>query len=139
MHVLPNSEDLFTWIVFILFCAFSFIQLFWVIFFYLRLALHKEPTSPPINLSPVTVVIAARNEEDNLFHLLPKILAQDYPEFEVVVVNHQSSDDSSHILKAFQRQYPHLKIIELERSKHLRNTNTSYLRMPIANLTPTNG
>jgi len=121
MQLLPNSEDLFSWIVFILFFTFSFIQLFWVVFFYLRLALHREPATLPINLSPVTVVIAARNEEDNLFLLLPKILNQDYPEFEVIVVNHQSSDDSSHILKAFQRQYPHLKVIELERSKHLRN------------------
>jgi cellulose synthase/poly-beta-1,6-N-acetylglucosamine synthase-like glycosyltransferase len=85
------------------------------------LAFHKESEGPNEKNIPITIIIAARNEEDNLFHLLPKILAQDYPEFEVIVVNHQSSDDSSHILKAFQRQYPNLKVIELERSKHLRN------------------
>jgi cellulose synthase/poly-beta-1,6-N-acetylglucosamine synthase-like glycosyltransferase len=121
MQVLPDSEDIFTWIVLILFCVFAFIQIFWVVFFYARLAFHKESEGPNEKNIPITIIIAARNEEDNLFHLLPKILAQDYPEFEVIVVNHQSSDDSSHILKAFQRQYPNLKVIELERSKHLRN------------------
>jgi cellulose synthase/poly-beta-1,6-N-acetylglucosamine synthase-like glycosyltransferase len=121
MLVLPNSEDVFTWIIFILFCLFALVQCFWVIFFYARLAFHKETTGSDEKNVPVTVIIAARNEEDNLFHLLPKILTQDYPAFEVIVVNHQSSDDSSHILKAFQRQYSNLKVIELERSKHLRN------------------
>ena len=121
MQLLPNSEDLFTWIVFILFCVFAFFQLWWVIFIYARLAFHKEGGITNEEHLPVSIIIAARNEEDNLFHLLPKILTQDYPNFEVIVVNHQSSDDSSHILKAFQRQYAHLKIIELERSKHLRN------------------
>lgn len=121
MQVLPNSEDVFMWIVLVAFCVFAFIQLFWVIFFYARLALHVEPKIPNNKNVPVTIIIAARNEEDNLFHLLPKILTQDYPEFEVIVVNHQSIDDSSHILKAFQRQFTNLKVIELERSKHIRN------------------
>jgi cellulose synthase/poly-beta-1,6-N-acetylglucosamine synthase-like glycosyltransferase len=121
MQLLPNTEDLFSWIVFILFCFFAFLQLFWIIFFYARLAFHKEKETTTDKQIPVSVIIAARNEEDNLFHLLPKILTQDYPDYEVIVVNHQSSDDSSHILKAFQRQYSHLKVIELERSKHLRN------------------
>lgn len=95
------------------------IQLFWTLFFYARLAFHK--TQDIKNTPPVSVIIAARNEEDNLFQLLPKILEQDYPNFEVVVVNHQSIDDSSHLLKALQRQYKHLKIIDIERSKHLSN------------------
>jgi len=101
--------------------VFAFIQLFWILFFYSRLAFYKEKAGTGEAKLPVTIIIAARNEEDNLFHLLPKVLGQDYPEFEVIVVNHQSSDDSSHILKAFQRQYSNLKVIELERSKHLRN------------------
>lgn len=92
------------------------LQLFWTLFFYLRLAFHKTQN---LKQTPsVSVIIAARNEEDNLFQLLPKILEQDYPDFEVVVVNHQSIDDSSHILKALQRAYEHLKVIEIERSKH---------------------
>lgn len=119
MAIIPETNDLFFWILFCFFGSMIVIQLFWTFFFFLRLAIHKE--KPAGNQPPVSVIIAARNEEDNLFHLLPKILQQDYPEFEVIVVNHQSSDDSGHILKAYQRQFPHLRMIELEKSKHLRN------------------
>jgi poly-beta-1,6-N-acetyl-D-glucosamine synthase len=119
MPLIPDTSDILFWILLWSFAGLLVIQLFWTFFFYLRLAIHKDQIEN--SRPPVSVIIAARNEEDNIFHLLPKILHQHYPEFEVIVVNHQSSDDSGHILKAYQRQYPHLKVIELEKSKHLRN------------------
>jgi cellulose synthase/poly-beta-1,6-N-acetylglucosamine synthase-like glycosyltransferase len=117
MEFLPHFEDPFEFYANLVFWTLGFIQLFWLLFFYLRLAVHKETAK---GYTPeVTIIIAARNEEDNLFELLPSILTQDYPEYEVIVVNHQSVDDSLHILKALQREHSHLKIIELERNKHL--------------------
>ena len=73
------------------------------------------------NFPPVSIVVAGRNEADNLFENLPKLLNQDYPApFEVVVVNHQSIDDSKYLLEALQREYKHLQIMEVEKSKHLK-------------------
>ena len=69
-------------------------------------------------LPPLTVIVCARNEEDNLFKNLPGILNQDYPDFEVIVVNDQSTDESKHIIQAYQKQYPRLRIVELARNKH---------------------
>jgi poly-beta-1,6-N-acetyl-D-glucosamine synthase len=57
---------------------------------------------------PISVIIAARNESDNLYENLPAILSQDYPVYEVIVVNNQSIDDSGWILTAFARQFPNL-------------------------------
>jgi glycosyltransferase involved in cell wall biosynthesis len=94
-------------------------QLIWTVFTHLKLALHRETVKG--STPEVSVIITARNEEDNLFHLLPSILNQDYPRFEVIVVNFQSTDDSVHILKALQREYNHLKVIEIQRNKHLTN------------------
>jgi len=71
-------------------------------------------------LPAISIIIAARNESDNLFNNLPFILEQDYPEFEVIVVNHQSIDESYHILNAYKMKYPNLKVVEIERSKHIR-------------------
>ena len=117
MEVLPQLEDPFEFYATLAFWILGFIQFFWLIAFYVRLAIHKEVAK---GYTPnVSVIIAARNEEDNLFELLPSVLTQDYPEYEVIVVNHQSIDDSSHILKALQREHSHLKVIELERNKHL--------------------
>lgn len=95
------------------------IQLLYVLFFNVKLLLHKTEEGSA-SLPPVSVIVAARNESENLYELIPILIEQDYPAFEIVVVNNQSFDDSRWLLMAFQRQFPTLKIVELEKSKHLR-------------------
>jgi poly-beta-1,6-N-acetyl-D-glucosamine synthase len=62
---------------------------------------------------PVSVIICARNEAVNLQRYLPKILTQDYPDFEVIVVNDASTDGTEGVLKNFQETYSHLRIINV--------------------------
>ena len=52
-------------------------------------------------LQPVSVIICARNEAENLKNFLPSVLEQDYPDFEVIVVNDCSEDNSYDILGKF--------------------------------------
>jgi len=61
----------------------------------------------------VSVVICARNEYFNLKHNLPLIFQQDYPVFEVVVVNDNSQDDSLELLEDLAREHANLKIVNL--------------------------
>lgn len=56
----------------------------------------------------VSVVVYAKNESENLREHLPKILNQDYPEYEVIVVNDGSTDESDEVLKTFENDYPRL-------------------------------
>ncbi len=117
MDFIPTITIDFTGIIFLFFCFMVFAQLLYLVIFNLRLLIYK-PLPPVEKALPLSVIICARNEEDNLFHHLPRILEQDYPQFEVIVVNDQSFDDSKHILHAYTEKYPHLKVIELERNKH---------------------
>ncbi len=57
---------------------------------------------------PVSIILSARNEYETLQHTLPQILSQDYPDYEVIVVNDCSEDDSEVLLASLQHQYPHL-------------------------------
>ena len=57
---------------------------------------------------PVSVVITANNQQKNLIKNLPFILEQDYPEFQVVVVDDASDDESSNVLGELCKKYPHL-------------------------------
>ena len=85
--------------------AFAFIiQLFYLLFFYRRTGAKK---SSPISsdLPPLSVVICARNEEQNLKEFLPLVLDQDYPNFEVIVVNDCSQDDTDIVLAYFKQRY----------------------------------
>jgi poly-beta-1,6-N-acetyl-D-glucosamine synthase len=71
----------------------------------------SEPKNAP---KPVSVVICARNEAANLAQHLPKILNQDYPDFEVVVVDDASTDETALVLKDFQKTYTNLRVIRVE-------------------------
>lgn len=67
---------------------------------------------------PVSVIICARNEEKNLESFLPAVLNQNYKNFEVVVVNDCSNDDSEWLLKNLSEQYSHLKVVNIK--EHIR-------------------
>jgi cellulose synthase/poly-beta-1,6-N-acetylglucosamine synthase-like glycosyltransferase len=98
--------------LFYLFLFCFVVQMGFLLFQQRRLAAYKLPVQDlsSVNL-PVSVIISARNETDNLTKYLPAILEQNYPQFEVVVVNDCSVDNSHHILKDFAKNYPHLKMV----------------------------
>lgn len=65
---------------------------------------------------PVSVVICARNEYQNLKKYLPVILDQDYPEYEVIVVNDVSDDSSADLLDYYAKRFGNLKVINLNQN-----------------------
>jgi len=72
------------------------------------LAFYKASANTSPFKEPVSIVICAKNEADNLRRFLPQILEQDYPEFQVVVVNDASEDDTELVLAEFKSIHPHL-------------------------------
>ncbi|MFT6760577.1 MAG: glycosyltransferase involved in cell wall biosynthesis, partial [Psychroserpens sp.] len=87
-------------------------QLFYYLFFFVRLAFYN-PRDVDRKPKPVSVIICAWNEEENLKKNLQSILEQDYPEFEVIVVNDHSRDETELLLHAWQKKYSHLRVINL--------------------------
>ncbi len=65
----------------------------------------------PVGNLPISVIISARNEYKNLNYNLPFILKQDYPDYEVIVVNDCSSDESEFILEEYEKAYPNFKVV----------------------------
>lgn len=110
------------------------IQLYYYLGIYLRVALFKKTdNNSNINTEkpPVSVVICARNEEENLKHFLPKVLEQKYPNYEVIVVNDCSSDNSDIVLENFQKQYPHLKVTTIKEDEKFSHTKKLALTVGI--------
>jgi len=71
-------------------------------------AVRQKKVSFSEALPPLSVVICAKNESENLRSFLPSVLEQDYPDFEVIVVNDGSTDESEELLSALEKEYPHL-------------------------------
>jgi cellulose synthase/poly-beta-1,6-N-acetylglucosamine synthase-like glycosyltransferase len=100
-----------------------FIQLAYYLLVYLRVAWHKKKqNAPEMNETPpVSVIICARNEEENLILNLTSVLEQDYPSFEVIVVNDCSEDDTEQVLAGLKQKYPHLRSTIIKKDGSFRN------------------
>ncbi|MBA4241126.1 MAG: hypothetical protein C0448_10385 [Sphingobacteriaceae bacterium] len=70
---------------------------------------------------PVSIIICARNEDDNLTEFLPKILVQDYPEFEVIVVNDCSIDNTENVIDEFAKIFPNLKKVTIKEDDYYKH------------------
>ena len=109
---IPVPEFSLYFILFVVYVLAFFDQLFYYWFMFAKLAFHS-PKKRTSKLLPVSVVICARNQDFNLKKNLPKILEQDYPDFEVVVVNDASTDESLQLLQDFERKYANLSIVNV--------------------------
>jgi len=116
MEIIYFSVGFALFVVFIL--AFL-IQLVYYWFVFGRLAFYRlknRGDAASSKQEAVSVVISARNEFHNLEQFLPLILKQDYPDFEVVVVNDCSDDESSEFLDQLARENKKLKVVQLTQS-----------------------
>jgi glycosyltransferase involved in cell wall biosynthesis len=107
---IPWSE-----IVFIVFFLITLIQLFYYGWFFRRLAFFIPAEKEQSQQHPVSVIICARDEAAKLVTHLPGALVQSYPStHEVIVVNHNSQDDTRFLLDEFKKTFKGLHIVNLE-------------------------
>lgn len=99
------------------------IQGWYWLFYYRRAAFVREQeTEKQHDLPPLSVVICARNEADNLAVFLPSVLEQDYPLYEVVVVNDCSEDNTDEVLGDMLKRYPHLKVSMIQKDTYFQHS-----------------
>ncbi|MCY7410067.1 MAG: glycosyltransferase [Chitinophagales bacterium] len=97
------------------------IQILYFLIFFHRLADHKPEQEASQNLPPISIVICAHDELGSLKKNLPAILEQQYPLYEVIVVNDNSDDDSEMMLTRMESEFPNLVVRHISnQSKTLR-------------------
>ncbi|MBQ5403769.1 MAG: glycosyltransferase [Bacteroidales bacterium] len=98
---------------------FWLIQMSYYLFVFLRICGKKKP-GEYVAAMPVSVIICAKNESENLKERLKFVLEQDYPDFEVIVVNDQSTDDTELVLDEYKQQYKNLYVTEISHDRNFR-------------------
>jgi cellulose synthase/poly-beta-1,6-N-acetylglucosamine synthase-like glycosyltransferase len=73
----------------------------------------KKSSESSISNEPVSVIICARNEGENLLQNLPSILLQDYPTFEVIVIDDASWDSTGDVLNEFKANHKNLSVVTI--------------------------
>lgn len=107
-------------------------QLYYIVFVYGKLARFKVESHQEIQHFPSTsVIICASNEEENLKCFLKSVLEQDYPHFEVIVVDDHSTDESRWILENLKQEYPHLRTVEIKEHIRLKHSKKFALTLGI--------
>ena len=107
-------------LLFYSFCLVTLIQVFYYLFFFVRLALYRTKPKAISQTHPVSVIICARDEAANLAKNLPGALVQQYrTTHEVIVVDDNSFDDSKYLLEEYQKTYKQLQVVELKQEAKL--------------------
>lgn len=119
---------------FILYGFALLVQLWYYLGYFSRLAFYKK-RELPTNTPPVSIIICARNEDHNIVEFLPHIFEQEYPEFEVVVVNDCSFDNTGDILKEFAKKHSNLKIVTIKQDDYYSHGKKVALMMGIKGAT----
>lgn len=91
-HSMNETITLLQYILFTALCAALLIEMLHYLLLGIRLLRHNRKhktakTTASTPLPPVSIIICARNEAENIRNFLPLVLEQDYPEYQVIVVN----------------------------------------------------
>ncbi|HEX9827583.1 MAG TPA: glycosyltransferase [Flavobacteriaceae bacterium] len=100
----------------VLFCTLIvvvIIQIVYYLFIFGKFSFSKKQDQTPKNIA-VSVIVCAKNEAKNLKKFLPSILQQDYPNFEVVLINDRSTDKTLKVMEAFKSGHDNIKIVNVK-------------------------
>jgi glycosyltransferase involved in cell wall biosynthesis len=99
-------------ILVIVFFAAVAVQCIYLIVFLAALGKKQQPKTP--SNQPVSIIVCAHDEETNLQELIPVLLQQDYPAFEVIVVNDRSNDNTFDFLLEETKKDQRLKMVNVK-------------------------
>lgn len=103
----------------------------WCVFSKLAFYKKKDKTKSDDQLEPVSVVVCARDAYEYLQDLVPVLLTQDYPDYEIVIVNDCSEDETDEWLKDIERREPKIKPVQLRQHLNFFNGKKFPLSMGI--------
>jgi glycosyltransferase involved in cell wall biosynthesis len=102
--------------LFYFFIAIVIIQVFYYLGIFGKFAFAKpqEITSKKL---PVSVIVCAKNEEENVKKFIPLLAEQDYPDFEIVLIDDASSDETLEVFEQFEQQYPNIRLVKVQNNE----------------------
>lgn len=98
-------------IAFIVLTGFVLINSIYYLFF-AKLSFFK-PELPSRSSEPVSIIVCSKNEQENLSTLVPLLLEQNHPDFEIILINDASIDDTLEVIEQFQEIDARVKKVDV--------------------------
>ena len=92
------------------------IQIAYYLIIFQRFAFFKPQSKTPKNIS-ISVIVCAKNEAENLKQFIPLIANQEYSNFEIVLVNDASTDNTLDVMEELENKYSNIKIVNVENNE----------------------
>lgn len=99
-------------VLLVLFSVTFIIQMYFLLGVYLKLVLHRKEDFNP-EISPVTIILPLRNEESGIRELVTKFTELPFHDYQLIVIDEVSEDDTLHILNILAETNPRLKVTSL--------------------------
>jgi glycosyltransferase involved in cell wall biosynthesis len=103
-------------IIFYIFLVVVLIQITYFLVIFRRFSFSKLQKSTSKNIS-VSVLVSAKNEAQNLKQFIPLIAKQDYPDFEIVLINDASIDNTLEVMEEIASKYDNVKIVDVKNNE----------------------
>ena len=98
------------------FIAIIVIQLFYYLVVFTKFSFARAQEIEPKNI-PISVIVCAKNEEENVAKYIPLLAEQNYPDFEIVLIDDASSDNTLDIFEEFEKKYPNIKLVKVKNNE----------------------
>jgi glycosyltransferase involved in cell wall biosynthesis len=115
-QILKRSQAymlLFTLYFFIVVVA---IQLAYYLIVFGKFAFAKAQKSNPKRIS-ISVIVCAKNEAENVIRFIPLLAEQDYPDYEIILIDDASSDNTLEIFEEFEKQYSNIRLVKVKNNE----------------------
>ena len=107
-------EDKLSFTILVIFGSITLLQLIYYYVLYARFAFSRKKKAVAMQQVPVSVIVVIKDAANSLLKFLPRIMSQQYSQFELVIVNDHSHDLSELLVKEYQSQYANIKLVNLD-------------------------
>lgn len=107
-------EDKLSFTVLVVFGSITLLQLIYYYVLYARFSFSRKKKAVAMQQVPVSIIVVIKDAANSLLKFLPRIMSQQYSQFELVIVNDHSHDLSELLVKEYQSQYSNIKLVNLD-------------------------
>lgn len=103
-------------ILLLVFIGITLLQLVYYVFIFGKFSFAKKQEITPKRL-PISIIICAKNEEENIKRYFPNIVSQNYPDYEIVLIDDASSDETLALFESYEKEYANVKLVKVENNE----------------------
>ncbi len=103
-------------LIFYFFIVIVVVQLLYYLMVFGKFSFAKAPKTAAKKIG-ISVIVCAKNEADNVIQFIPLLAEQDYPNFEIILIDDASSDATLEIFEEFEKKYSNIRLVKVENNE----------------------